>query len=116
MNKLHLLFLGTLLAAACDVSRGPSAADADAEGHAEESEPERGPNGGRLLVDGDFALELAIYEAGVPPEFHAWATSGGAPIAPRDVALTVELGRLGGETDRIEFTPQDEYLRGNQVV
>ncbi len=52
----------------------------------------------------------------MPPEFHAWATSGGAPIAPRDVALTVELVRLGGETDRIEFTPQDEYLRGNQVV
>jgi membrane fusion protein, heavy metal efflux system len=116
MNKLHLLLLATLLAAACDANRGPAAADADADERAEEAEPERGPNGGRLLVDGDFALELAIYEAGVPPEFHAWATSGGAPVAPRDLDLTVELGRLGGETDRIEFTPQDEYLRGNQVV
>jgi cobalt-zinc-cadmium efflux system membrane fusion protein len=52
----------------------------------------------------------------VPPEFHAWATSDGAPIEPRDVELTVELGRLGGEVDRIDFTPQDEYLRGNSVV
>ena len=25
-------------------------------------------------TDGDFTLELAIFEAGVPPEFHAWAT------------------------------------------
>jgi membrane fusion protein, heavy metal efflux system len=114
MNKLHLLLLAALVAAACDTNLPPSAADAGAE--AEGAEPERGPNGGRLLVDGDFALELAIFEAGVPPEFHAWATSGGTPIEPRDVDLTVELGRLGGETDRIEFMPQDEYLRGNQVV
>lgn len=115
MNKLHVLLLAPLLGAtACDANRVSTAEDADTP--AEEAEPERGPNGGRLLVDGDFALELAIYEAGVPPEFHAWATSGGAPIAPRDVDLTVELGRLGGEIDRIEFTPQGEYLRGNQVV
>ena len=114
MNKLNLLLLAALLAAGCDANRSSTADDAGAQ--AEDGEPERGPNGGRLLVDGDFALELAIFEAGVPPEFHAWATSGGAPLAPRDVELTVELGRLGGETDRIEFTPQEEYLRGNQVV
>src|SRR5688500_12383730 len=114
MNKLHLLLLATVAAAGCDASLAPSSADAGAE--AEGADFERGPNGGRLLVDGDFAIELAIFEAGVPPEFHAWATSGGTPIAPRDVDLTVELGRLGGETDRIEFMPQDEYLRGNQVV
>jgi cobalt-zinc-cadmium efflux system membrane fusion protein len=115
MNKLHLLLLTPLLgAAACEVNRATDAENADA--HVEEAEPARGPNGGRLLVDGEFALELAIYEAGVPPEFHAWATSGGAPVAPRDVDLTVELARLGGETDRIEFAPQGEYLRGNQVV
>ncbi len=106
MSKAPILLL-VLALAACDAA--PPTADGEAE-------PERGPNGGRLLTDGDFALELAVFEAGVPPEFHAWATSGGAPIAPRDVALTVELGRLGGETDRIEFTPQDEYLRGDQVV
>ena len=107
MSKTHALLLALALAA-CGA---PPTTTTDGE-----AEPERGPNGGRLLTDGDFALELAIFEAGVLPEFHAWATSGGAPIAPRDVALTVELGRLGGETDRIEFTPQDQYLRGNQIV
>ena len=49
------------------------------------------------MTDGDFTLELAIFEAGVPPEFHAWATADGAPIEPRDVDLTVELARLGGD-------------------
>ncbi len=77
---------------------------------------ERGPHGGRLLVDGDFTLELAIFEAGVPPEFHAWATADGRPLAPADVALTVELARLGGRVDRIEFAPQNDFLRGTAVV
>jgi cobalt-zinc-cadmium efflux system membrane fusion protein len=99
-----------LAIAACD----PTAPATD--GRAGEAEPERGPNGGRLLADGGFALELAIFESGVPPEFHAWATFDGAPIDPRDVELTVQLERLGGEVERISFTPRDDFLRGNEVV
>lgn len=77
---------------------------------------ERGPHGGRLLVDGDFALELAIFETGVPPEFHAWATSAGRPVNPADVSLTVELARLGGRVDRFAFAPRGDHLRGEGVV
>ena len=33
----------------------------------EEEEFERGPNGGRLLVDESFALEVTIFESGIPP-------------------------------------------------
>ena len=113
MNKLHLLILALPLAAACDAGSLP-AADEHADEHA--AEDERGPNGGRLLADGDFTLELAIFEAGVPPEFHAWATADGRPLAPADVALTVELARLGGRVDRIEFAPQNDFLRGTEVV
>jgi len=113
MNKLHLLILALPLAAACDPGSLPAAGE-HADEHA--AEDERGPNGGRLLVDGDFTLELAIFEAGVPPEFHAWATADGQPLAPADVALTVELARLGGRVDRIEFAPQNDFLRGTEVV
>jgi cobalt-zinc-cadmium efflux system membrane fusion protein len=112
MNKLRLLLLALPLAAACDPT--PTATDEHAEERADEAE--RGPNGGRLLVDGDFALELAIFEAGVPPEFHAWATERGQPLAPADVALTVELARLGGAVDRIAFAPQNDFLRSTAVV
>ena len=35
---------------------------------AEEDEPEKGPHRGRMLRQGDFALELSIFETGVPPE------------------------------------------------
>jgi cobalt-zinc-cadmium efflux system membrane fusion protein len=80
------------------------------------AEAARGPHGGRLLTDSDFTLELAIFEAGVPPEFHAWATSAGQPVAPSDVTLAVELARLGGAVDRIEFALQNDFLRGTSVV
>ncbi len=35
-------------------------------GETAEAEPAKGPHGGRLLIDDDFALELAIFETGVP--------------------------------------------------
>ena len=74
MNKLYLLLCALPLVAACDAGfeRESSAA--------EQAEAPRGPNGGRLLTDGDFTLELAIFEAGVPPEYHAWASSAGRPV------------------------------------
>lgn len=113
MNKHQWLLIALLALAGCGTGSEPSAAERGDE-HAEEAPT--GPNGGRLLEDGAFALELAIFEAGVEPEFHAWATANGAPVAPRDVSLTVELARLGGSVDRIDFTPQADFLRGNQVV
>jgi membrane fusion protein, heavy metal efflux system len=110
MKNLLLLALIACLAA-CEVSRAPLG-----EEPATEEEPARGPNGGRLLVDGDFTLELAIFETGVPPEYHAWVTERGARVPPNEVHLTVELARLGGVVDRIDFTAQDEFLRGNDIV
>jgi len=76
----------------------------------------KGPHGGRLLSDGDFSLELAIFESGVPPEYHAWPTLKGEPVPLGDVNLVVELTRLGNKVDRLRFAPQDDYLRGDGVV
>jgi membrane fusion protein, heavy metal efflux system len=79
-------------------------------------EPERGPHGGRLLEDGDFALELAIFEDGVLPEFRAFVFQDGEPRDPAGVALEVTLKRLGGRSDRIAFSQQGEYLLGDREV
>jgi cobalt-zinc-cadmium efflux system membrane fusion protein len=68
------------------------------------------------LADKDFALELAIFETGVPPEFRVWATAKGVPVAPRKVNLRVTLTRLGGQMDKIDFAPQDDFLRGDTVI
>jgi cobalt-zinc-cadmium efflux system membrane fusion protein len=87
-----------------------------AEGSAEPpAADERGPNNGRLLRDGDFQVELAIFETGVPPEYRAWMTSAGAPVAPDAVDLEVTLTRLG-RVDVIEFRPQGDFLRSTSGV
>lgn len=106
---ISLLLLVSACLSACDrVSQMEVAAGDESDA--------RGPNNGRMLRDGDFALELAIFETGVPPEFRAWATSGGSPIDSREIDLAVQLTRLGGVVDRIGFRAQDGFLRGDTVV
>jgi membrane fusion protein, heavy metal efflux system len=83
--------------------------------HAAE-EPARGPHRGRMLRDGDFAVELAIYETGVPPEYRAWCSAGGKPIDPDACKLEVELERFGKRVDVIRFESRGDYLLGDQTV
>jgi cobalt-zinc-cadmium efflux system membrane fusion protein len=99
-----------LVAAAC----GGSAPQGEHE--AEAGEYERGPHRGRMLRDGNFAIEMTIFEDGVPPEFHIYAYVNDRPVDPTQVQLSVALTRLGGGVDRFNFTPQGEYLRGDGVV
>ena len=68
---LSVLFVVSLAGCGADMN-GPTTTVTGTE----EISEERGPNNGRLLRDGDFAVELAIFETGVPPEFRAWAPIG----------------------------------------
>lgn len=77
---------------------------------------ERGPSNGRMLREGNFALELAIFETGVPPEFRAWPTLAGEPLDLRAVDVEVHLTRLGNVIDVHGFNPQGDFLRGDSVV
>lgn len=96
---------------------GNHAHDHDEENHHDdEQEPSKGPNNGRLLIDGDFTLELAIFERGVPPEYRAWASYEGKAIAPENWQLRVELTRLGGQVDQFNFEPKNDFLLGHGVV
>ena len=108
-----LLLCGALVA--CDSERQRNSSGSMAGSPAEET-PERGPHNGRLLRNGDFVLELAIFETGIPPEFRAWATDGGRPLGPESVDLGVRLTRLGNQIDEIGFRPQGDFLRGSAVV
>lgn len=69
-----------------------------------------------MLEDGSFAIELAIFESGVPPEYHAWPTLDGKSLPLDEVELIVELTRLGGKQDRFTFSPKEDYLRGSGIV
>ncbi|MDP1909627.1 MAG: HlyD family secretion protein, partial [Hyphomicrobium sp.] len=38
-----------------------------------EADYERGPHNGRMIRDGNIALEVTIFEDGVPPEYRIYA-------------------------------------------
>ena len=118
-TRIHLFWiicLSVLLAACSGGNSERDSASKVGHGMEAEPEPEKGPHRGRLLADGDFALELAIFETGVPPEFRVWVTEQNQPVKPDDVDLTVKLIRLGDRVDTIGFKPQDDFLRGDTVI
>jgi len=91
--------------------------DSNKHEHAhDEHEIAKGRHGGRLLMQDDFALEVTIYEAGLPPEFRVYAYHDNRLVQPEKIELDIELNRTADTLDHIEFTPQGDYLRGNAVV
>lgn len=80
------------------------------------AEPAEGPHHGRLLQAEDFALEITIFEQGIPPEMRVYAYLDGQPVNPDDITLTVTLNRLGGQRDLIDFTPEQDYLLGDLEI
>lgn len=118
MNRHLSILLLPLLLVACG---GEPSQDADAAGEGFEAaqasgEYERGPHRGRMLRDGDFALEITIFETNVPPQFRLYAYQGGKPLKASDVTPTVTLKRLDGENNVFTFKPEDDYLTGSGTV
>ena len=81
-----------------------------------EHEEERGPQGGRLLEDGDFSIELTVYELGIPPEFRIYAYHDGESIPPSEFSAEVILTRLGDIREHYEFSAESDYLRSLGAV
>lgn len=96
--------------AACGSGSEPTAE------HGEEAEAAKGPHNGRLLKDGDFAVEMTIFEDGQEPQFRVYPTKDGKPVDPKSVQLTVTLKRLDGEVNPYAFKPEKDYLAGQGVV
>jgi membrane fusion protein, heavy metal efflux system len=103
----------------CGDREPPSPANGNGHGPGaslEAGEYERGPHRGRMLRDGAFALELQIFEEGVPPEYHIYLFRDGKPLPPDAAAVEVELTRLGGKVDRFTFAPRGDYLLSSATV
>lgn len=119
INRATLILLLSALLSACsdlDFERLMLSKSLHNETVEVEAEPQKGPHRGQLLRDGDFTLELAIFETGVPPEFRAWATKNGQLLAPEMIDISITLTRLGGKVDQIKFNPQGDALRGDTVI
>jgi cobalt-zinc-cadmium efflux system membrane fusion protein len=96
----------------------PAAQVSGEGGHGDEAAAEaaKGPHGGRLLSEGNFATEVTIFESGVPPEFRVFLYEKGKPIDPTEAKLTIELHRLGGRVDKIGFAKREDYLLGDKEI
>lgn len=120
MKSIHsVIAVGLVLAGFFSITACRPAEEAvpAAEGHAPAAAQfERGPHRGRLLRDGTFALELQIFEEGVPPEFHVYLFKDEKPLPPGSATVGVEVSRLDGEVNRIAFDPEGDFLKGNAVV
>ena len=113
--RLVLAAIFASLLAACGGS-GPAPESTESHGAPAAAEYERGPHRGRLLRDGDFAIEVTIFETGVPPQFHLFAYRNDKPLKPGEVVATIELKRLDGEVTRFTFQPDGDYLTGSDTV
>jgi membrane fusion protein, heavy metal efflux system len=118
MNKNTALTLASALALALALLTACSeqAGEADHDHAREAAAIERGAHGGRLLHHDDFDLELAIFEAGVPPEFRVWLYESDKALSPSSADVQVDLKRLDGTVDTFTFKPENDYLRGSGVV
>lgn len=81
-----------------------------------EDDFEKGPHGGRLLRDGDFSLEMVVFEAGVPPQLRVYARVDHEAALLESGDVKVELRRLGDRIDRLSFRKEDGFLASEQVV
>lgn len=112
----HALYLVLLAFALVGCGSKDTNARTDAALELAAGEYERGPNNGRILREGDFALEITIFETGVPPQYRLYAYKGDQPLPATDVGAVIELSRLDGEVNRFEFSPQGNVLVGNGTV
>lgn len=88
-------------------------------GHGEEEheeEPEKGPHGGRLLTEGNFSLEVTIFERGVPPEYRLYAYESGEPVTLSEVRAEIQLTRFGDKHETFAFSPKGDHLSAAKVV
>lgn len=76
---------------------------------------EKGPHGGRLYRDGDFAAEVKIFEEGVEPHLRVYGYFKDKPLKPEEISANIFVKRLDAEQN-IEFEPESDYLIGNEIV
>lgn len=119
MTRLHAAFAAALILPLPLIACGgdPATNEAAAEGEAKpEGDYERGPHNGRMLRDGNFALEITVFEDGVPPEYRLYAYRDDKPVAPGEVQANLTIRRLDGEVTTFSFKPEEDYLRGNATL
>jgi membrane fusion protein, heavy metal efflux system len=80
------------------------------------SESVKGPHGGKLFTDGDYAVEVTIFEQNQPPQFRLYSYLNGKQLAPKDSAIQLKVSRLGRAAETFKFSPENDYLTSKAIV
>lgn len=75
-----------------------------------------GPHGGKMFKEGSIAVEISMYERGMPPHFRVYLYQNMKPLNPNAAKLIMTLVRFGGEVDQIQFEPIDDYLQSREEI
>lgn len=101
-------------------SGSPPEPAAQAEHSAAADEFPTGPNGGRLLEQDGFSVEVVLAEGDAGAEFHLYPARDGKPVAPAEVQATISASRLnglpGGIVEEFRFEPRDGWLSSTTKV
>ena len=112
-----VIFFSVLLFASCKESSVHDHGD-HADNHSADSHHDnpRGPHRGRLFTEGNFAVELQIFETEEPPQFRIFAYENNKQIANTDFTATVTLHRLSAEPQKFAFHPVGDFLTSDTIV
>lgn len=111
--RLCALLLSGALLSACGGTEPPGATE---HASAPAAEYERGPHRGRMLRDGNFALEVTVYETNVEPHYRLYAYLDDRPLPPGEVQARIRIKRLDGEQTDFRFVPEQDHLKGSATL
>jgi cobalt-zinc-cadmium efflux system membrane fusion protein len=111
--RLCALLLSGALLSACGGTEPPGATE---HASAPAAEYKRGPHRGRMLRDGNFALEVTVYETNVEPHYRLYAYLDDRPLPPGEVQARIRIKRLDGEQTDFQFVPEQDHLKGSATL
>ncbi len=112
----ELIFIGLITSLFVGSSNLAVASGSHGADEHQQHEEAKGPHGGKLVEQNGLAIEVTIFEQGIPPEMRLYAYYNGKPLEPKQLDAKVVLKRLGGAQDNISFVAEADYLVGNKEV
>lgn len=117
---LAVILLGTALSAYVLSSGRQTSASIDSHGHGDghghQHASDKGRHGGKVLTDGNFELEVVVYDDGKNSHFRIYPYEKHKALNPGEVTSTVETERLDASIKTYTFRPMDNFLVSNEEI
>ncbi len=96
---------------------GEEVSGEDVHNHAEMmTESVKGQHGGKLFTDGDYAVEVTIFEQNQAPQFRLYTYLNSKLLAPKESSVELKVSRLGRDAETFTFMPENNYLTSKITV